>query len=108
MGGILLGTGGLVRAYSESLQKAIENAEKVEKALGQVVEVEITYSEFQKLKYYCEKSKIKIDDIKYSGNVICKLEILEKDINKILEDLDRKSIYIKTHKMLNKRFINLS
>ena len=29
-GGILLGTGGLVRAYSETTQKAIENAQKIE------------------------------------------------------------------------------
>ena len=106
-GGILLGTGGLVRAYSESLQKAIENAKKVEKALGQILEIEITYQEFEKLKYYCEKSKIKIDDIKYSENIVCNLEILEENINKILEDLDKKSIYIKSYNMLDKRFINL-
>lgn len=107
-GGILLGTGGLVRAYSASLQKAIENANIVKKARGEMMEIEITYPEFEKLKYYCEKSKIKINDIKYSENIICQLEILENNSNRILEDLDKKSIYIKSYKMLNKRFINLS
>ena len=31
-GGVLLGTGGLVRAYSECLQKAIENSKKITKS----------------------------------------------------------------------------
>ena len=37
-GGILLGTGGLVRAYSETTQKAIENAQKIEMILGTEME----------------------------------------------------------------------
>ena len=34
-GGTLLGTGGLVRAYSDSLQKAIEEATLEEKLIGE-------------------------------------------------------------------------
>ena len=33
-GGILLGTGGLVRAYSNTLLQAIENSSKIKKCLG--------------------------------------------------------------------------
>ena len=54
-GGILLGTGGLVRAYSDSLLKAIENTKKITKCLGQQYEIEIDYSEFENFKYYCKK-----------------------------------------------------
>ena len=40
-GGILLGTGGLVRAYSETTKKAIENAQKIEMILGTEMEAKV-------------------------------------------------------------------
>ena len=43
-GGILLGTGGLVRAYSDATFEAIDIAEKVEKCVGEEAEVEIEYN----------------------------------------------------------------
>ena len=49
-GGILLGTGGLVRAYSETTQKAIENAQKIEMILGTEMEAKVEYSEYEKFK----------------------------------------------------------
>ena len=43
-GGILLGTGGLVRAYSDATLEAIDNAQKLEKCMGEEAEVEIEYN----------------------------------------------------------------
>ena len=43
-GGILLGTGGLVRAYSDSMQNALELTEKVEKCTGIEFEAELEYN----------------------------------------------------------------
>ena len=43
-GGILLGTGGLVRAYSEATSKVLENATLACETLGQEVEIEIEYN----------------------------------------------------------------
>ena len=54
-GGILLGTGGLVRAYSEGTLKAIEKATKIEKILGEELEVTLDYNHFENFKYYCKK-----------------------------------------------------
>ena len=104
-GGTLLGTGGLVRAYSESLQKAIEKANKIEKCMGEEIEIALEYGDFEKLKYYCEKTKITIKNIKYAEDIVCILEILEGQINKILKDLELKSIKIKEWKLLSKNFI---
>ncbi len=104
-GGTLLGTGGLVRAYSDSLQKAIEEATLVEKFIGEQLELEIEYADFEKLKYYCEKSQINLKNIRYSENVVCILEILEGQTEKILEDFELKSIKIKNYKNLCKKFI---
>ena len=50
-GGILLGTGGLVRAYSEATTKAIEKAEKVTKTSG--IEMEALKNE---RKYFSENA----------------------------------------------------
>ena len=54
-GGILLGTGGLVRAYSEATTRAIENSERVEMVYGVQMQAKIEYSEYEKFKYYCQK-----------------------------------------------------
>ena len=45
-GGTLLGTGGLVRAYSEATTKAIEAATMVTEALGEEIEITLAYSDF--------------------------------------------------------------
>ena len=101
------GTGGLVRAYSDSLKKAIEKAKKVKKHEGEQLEIEVNYSDFEKVKYYCEKSKININKIEYLENIVCILDILEGKSNKILEDFQLKSIKIKKHKNLSKKFITV-
>ena len=104
-GGTLLGTGGLVRAYSDSLKKAIEKSNKIEKYMGEQVEIKTNYAYFEKLKYYCEKKKINISNTKYLEDIVCVLDILEGQTDKILEELELKSIKIKEHKILSKKFI---
>ena len=68
-GGILLGTGGLVKAYSEAVQKAIEQAEFVRQVPGYEVEVELPYTDVESFKYYCKSENIKISNEDYSENV---------------------------------------
>ena len=64
-GGILLGTGGLVRAYSDSLLLAIEKSIKIQKKLGAQLEVKLEYSELENFKYYCKNNEINIVETKY-------------------------------------------
>ena len=47
-GGILLGTGGLLRAYSEATLQAIEKTEMVIEEIGYEVEIIIQYQELEK------------------------------------------------------------
>ena len=77
-GGILLGTGGLVRAYSETTQKAIENAQKIEMILGTEMEAKVEYSEYEKFKYYCQKNQIKIEKVEYNEKINCKIALENK------------------------------
>ena len=52
-GGILLGAGGLVRAYTEATVKATQNAKIVEKIQGVEIEITINYQDLEKFKYFC-------------------------------------------------------
>ena len=105
MGEYYFGTGGLVKAYSESLQDAISKAEIVEQCMGEEVEISFEYSELQKIKYYCENENINISNIQYLENIVCILEILEGKMNKILKDFQLKSIKINDYHVLDKKFI---
>lgn len=103
-GGILLGTGGLVRAYSDTLKLAIAGAEKIKKCKGEIYEVEITYQEIDNFKYYCKNNDINILNIDYLENIICKIELEEKKKEKIIKDLETKNV-IKNKRCINKAFI---
>ena len=67
-GGILLGTGGLVKAYTDSTKEALKNAEVIEKILQKQYELEIPYSYNDKIVYFCKNNDYKIIDTKYEEN----------------------------------------
>lgn len=83
-GGILLGTGGLTRAYSNTALASIENGKIIEVENGLQASLEIEYSENEKFKYYCERNNIKIVETKYSENIIQKIELNEEEYNKLI------------------------
>lgn len=107
-GGILLGTGGLVRAYSGSLLEAIAKSEKIEKCYGQELEVILEYNEFENFKYYCKNSEINIISTQYLENIVCKIEVEEKIKSKLMDDFETKNINLKNIKELSKKYITKS
>jgi len=88
-GGVLLGTGGLTRAYSKAASLAVKKAEIVEKVLGCPINIEIEYELLGKVQYYCNKSNWNIENINYSDKVsilmYCELSKLEKLKSEIAE-----------------------
>ena len=107
-GGILLGTGGLVRAYSNSLLQAIEKSERIEKCYGHELEVVLEYNEFENFKYYCKNSKINIVETQYLENIVCKIETEEKVKNQLISDFETKKLNLKYLKELSKKYITKS
>ena len=83
-GGTLLGTGGLVKAYSEATLKAIENTEIIMQELGYEMQITITYADLEKFKYYAQKNSINIINIKYENNIVCTIEINKEEKEKLL------------------------
>lgn len=68
-GGILLGTGGLVKAYSEATKNALEKAEIIGIEEGFVYKIEIKYSDFENFKYFIRNNDIKILKEEYFENI---------------------------------------
>jgi uncharacterized YigZ family protein len=64
-GGIKLGTGGLIRAYSNATSAAIEQAGIVCRIKATVVTVEIAYHQFDLLKNYFDQRKIELFNLTY-------------------------------------------
>ncbi len=107
-GGILLGTGGLVRAYSEATLAALKKAEKVKRVLGIEIQVNLKYSQFDNLKYYCQKRKINISNTNYLENISCILTMEEETKEKFMEDYNKKEIILEQIKILDKKIIDKS
>ena len=78
-GGILLGTGGLVRAYTDSSKQALETAKIIELQYGEILEYCIEYDEFEYFKYICEKNNIEIVNTEYSNNIKAIIKLKEED-----------------------------
>lgn len=89
-GGILLGTGGLVRAYTESAKKALEKTNIIDKEYGVRYLVEISYSNLQNLEYLCKKIGINIINIDYKVNIVVTLE----SNNEKKEQLEKSNVEI--------------
>ena len=105
-GGILLGTGGLVRAYSDATQKAIENCIKVYKVDGIELELKIDYPNLEIFKYYCKNNDIKITNIAYGEDIVLKIEMEKNRKNIFLKDIETKTLIIKEYQVLQEKYIN--
>lgn len=107
-GGILLGTGGLVRAYSECLQKAIEDSKKITKVWGEELEITLEYNSFENFKYYCKNNNIYIIKTEYNENIVCKIQLEAEKKQKLMNDFETKKIILREIKNLSKKYIKKS
>ena len=83
-GGILLGTGGLLRAYTDVTKKALENAEIIKKTRGYEAIIKIDYNSLEALKYYVTKEKIKILNVEYLEKIEVTIELQKQELNKFM------------------------
>ena len=106
-GGILLGTGGLVRAYSDSLKEAIKKSTLVEQEPGYEAEIKLPYADFEKFKYYCKKNKINIIKSEYSDFIICKIEVNDAEKNRLeIEFREQNNFKIMTFDIIRQKNIS--
>ncbi len=84
-GGILLGTGGLTRAYTKGASIAIKAAGIVEKVDGLKLRFEIEYDLFGKIQHICEQKSWHIENTEYSDKVVLYI-LTEKTSAEIMEN----------------------
>lgn len=104
-GGILLGTGGLVRAYSETAKLAIEQAEVQIIELGFELKLYLPYQDLENFKYYCKKNRILISNIEFAENIICKIEVNNEEKEKILTEEIKTKFNIQKIEILMEKYI---
>ena len=68
-GGILLGAGGLTRAYTKGASVALKAAGVVEKVKGVKMTLEMDYDMLGKFQYKCNEKNWHIEDIEYTDKV---------------------------------------
>lgn len=74
-GGILLGTGGLVRAYSKSVQEGLKASTVIEKIYGISLEVVTDYTGIGKIQYIAGENFLPILDSEYTDKVTLHLMV---------------------------------
>lgn len=72
-GGVLLGTGGLVRAYSKAVQEGLAGSLVIEKKKGISLKVTTDYTGIGKIQYIAGERQIPILDSEYTDKVVLKL-----------------------------------
>ena len=68
-GGTLLGTGGLVRAYSGVVREGLKNCVIVEKKLAEKLKIKTDYSDLGKIQYILAEQGITVLESEYSDTV---------------------------------------
>lgn len=82
-GGILLGTGGLVRAYSKSTQVGLEESVVFEKCCGKQVSIFTDYNGIGKLQYMTATMELHTLDTEYTDKVVVKLLVPEEQLGEM-------------------------
>lgn len=82
-GGIKLGTGGLIRAYSGCAKAAVEKAGIHEVRSMYVLTAEIEYSFLAKLQNLSKKGLFKMEELSYTDKVVCRMMCEEEEKNRL-------------------------
>ena len=104
-GGILLGTGGLVKAYSDATLAAIEKASFVKEEFGYEIELILDYPDFEKLQYYLQKNNINITNISYNEKINCRIELTNTQKDKMIFLIENETFKIQKYNILQEKLI---
>lgn len=97
-GGIKLGAGGLIRAYSSTTAEAVKEIGLVENRIQQGYELTIPYHMFDKFDNYARKENINLENKQFTSDVQCEIYLdvtnAEESVQNI-KDLFQNQIIIK-------------
>ena len=90
-GGILLGTGGLVRAYGNGVQQALKLIESEIKVERTSFKLDCDYGQLSLVQQLCEKYQVEILSQDFQANIHLILGISEKTVDVFSSELTEKS-----------------
>ena len=86
-GGILLGTGGLVRAYTAAANEGIKNAKVVKMVPAFVCKINCDYSEYDQLTRQLKDGNAKVQNSEFLENVQIEFTVRHENYDKLEEKL---------------------
>ena len=86
-GGIKLGAGGLIRAYSNTTTEAIHQAGLVQRIKQAILKITVTYALHDPLLYYLKENNLEVADEEYGVNVETSIYVNETDLEDVKEKL---------------------
>ena len=86
-GGVLLGTGGLVRAYSQGAKVAIEAGEVVLMQSCLMCELQCSYNQYGKVSSLIMEIGAEIDDTVFEADVVIKFHIKPEELDRLNKQL---------------------
>lgn len=104
-GGILLGTGGLVRAYSQATADAMKKASWISLEKGEVIKLPVSYQNLTYLQYYCRKNDISILETNFDEEPYIIFEITMDKKGKFLHEIEEKQFCIQKLEILREKYI---
>lgn len=106
-GGILLGTGGLVRAYSLATTTALDDSNIIKQEMGLEASFNVEYKELEEVKYHLKNRNIVISGQEYLENVKVFVEGREEDILKLQNEKLSERVELKDFVVLKKKYIEI-
>ena len=103
-GGTLLGTGGLVHAYSLGAKMAVDAAGIVQFENYVVFKVTASYSDYQKISFELERCNAIIDSTDYADNVTVQFAVKENEASEISKKITEISSGKNEAERLGERF----
>ncbi|AGN99788.1 YigZ family protein [Limosilactobacillus reuteri] len=86
-GGIKLGAGGLIRAYSNTTTEAIHQAGLVQRIKQAILKITVTYALHDPLLYYLKENNLEVAGEEYGVNVETSIYVNETDLEDVKEKL---------------------
>ena len=84
-GGVLLGTGGLIKAYRETAKAGLQHAKIIDRQLTYTVQLHFDYSFLPELMLLIKRLEVKLIDQDYSESCFVTLIVTKAQLNKISE-----------------------
>ncbi len=86
-GGVLLGTGGLVRAYTQAAHAGLAGSGAGEPVYSQKLTITVDYNRVNTMQYFLGQKDIRIQDSRYAADVEFDICVKESDVAGVMDEI---------------------